>query len=170
MEPFSAIFGAIGLGSQILGGIFGSSDAERASQIQNQMVGQERQLETQRQQQMMLNSRRQQMEILRNNQRARAMATNAAVNQGAQFGSGLAGGLAQISDASNSNLLATDQNLQIGKNMFGINSQLSNLKMQLGDVQSDLATDQGIMSLGGSLLKAGPTLGRLSQGFGGFHF
>lgn len=166
MAAISSVIGGIGLGAQVLGGLFGSSDASRAAGIQNQMVGQEQQLEVQRQQQMMLNSRRQQMEILRNNQRARSLALNAATNQGAQFGSGLAGGMAQVSDQSNVNLQSNDQNLQIGKNMFGINSNLSNLKMQLGDVQSDMATDQGIMSLGGSLLRAGPTIGKLTQGFG----
>lgn len=167
MAAISGVLGAIGLGAQIFGGISSSENASQQAAVQLQMAQKEGQIQEQRQNQMVLDSRRQQLEIVRNGQRARAMALNAATNQGAQFGSGLAGGYGQISGQTNTNLLANQQNTQIGNNIYGMNSDISGYKMQLGQLQSQQATNQGYMSLGGALLKAGPTIGNLFQGFGG---
>jgi hypothetical protein len=165
MAAISSIIGAIGLGTQIIGGIMGSSASSEAAGIQKQIAIQERLANEQRHKQMVLNSRRQQLEIVRNSQRARALALNNAVNQGAQFGSGLPGGQGQITSQEGNNLLSNYQNTQIGQNLFGIDSTISDYKMQLGQTQSDMATAQGIQSLGGALLKSAPTIGNITQGF-----
>lgn len=166
MAAISSIIGGIGLGTQVLGGIMGSSAASERAEIEKNIASQEMQANSLRHTQMVLNSRRQQLEIVRNGQRARAMALNAATNQGAQFGSGLAGGYGQISGRTNNDLLSNSQNLQIGQGLFGIDNNISRYKMQLGDVQSDTSTSQGIQSLGGAMLKIGPTVGNIFQGFG----
>lgn len=166
MAAISSAIGAIGLGAQLFGGFSASQAAGRSADIQGQIAGQEQRVEEQRHRQMLLNSRRQQLEIIRNNQRARALALSAAVNQGATQGSGLAGGLAQVSGQTGENLTANQQNLEIGENIFGINRNISGLRMQLGEARGDMVTGQGFTSLGGSLLRAGPTIGRLTQGFG----
>lgn len=167
MDPISAGIGAIGLGFQIFGGMSASDDANQAAGIQRNITGLEGKVNDQRRNQMEFEARRQQLEVYRNNQRARAMATNSAVNQGAQFGTGLQGGLAQINAQSETNSLGISGNLEIGRNIFGINNQISGQKMALSGVQSQMATDQGYASLGASITKSAGTLSAIGQSAGG---
>lgn len=148
---------------QLFGGMSASQNASEAHEIQGRIAGLEGKVNDQRRNQMELSARRQQMEIFRNAQRARAMGTNAAVNQGAQFGSGLQGGLAQVQDQSMVNSLGISQNLEIGRNIFGINDQISQQRVALSNVQSDMATNQGIASFGGSLMGAAGTISNISR-------
>lgn len=168
MDPISAGLGVVGLGMQLYGSLSGSSDARRASEINQQIAGDEGQINEQKRKAMELSGRRQQLEVMRNNQRLRAQATNAATNQGAQFGSGLAGGLAQIQDQSFFNLQGINQNLEVGRNIFGINQDISQKKQQLASIQGDMMTDQAIGSLGGALMKMGPTIGGLAKDTGAY--
>lgn len=170
MDPFTAFSSAVqvvGLGMSLFGGASAASDASKAASIQSNIAGLEGGLEDQRHTAMELSAHRQQLEILRNNQRARSTATANATNQGAQFGSGLQGGLAQVQDQSLFNLSGVNQNLQIGDAMFGINKQITEQKQQLAMVQGQSATDQSIASLGGALVKTGPVIGQIASGFGG---
>jgi hypothetical protein len=64
------------------------------------------------------------------------------------------------------NIAGVSQNLQIGENIFGINNDISNKKIQLSSIQGSMATDQAWSSLGGALVKAGPTIGGLSKDAG----
>lgn len=157
----------VGLALSIFGGASAASHAKEAYGIQANITGLENQVEDQRHTAMQLAGRRQQMDILRNNQRARALSTQAAVTQGASLGSGYAGGQAQVQDQSLFNLAGVNQNMSIAENIFGFNKQISQQKLALSKVQSESATDQGISSLGGSLMKAGDPLSRLLQGYGG---
>lgn len=180
MDPISALSTAtqvIGLGMSLFGGISAADDAKQAAAIQSRIAGYEGDLEGQRHTAMQLQASRQSTEILRANQRARSTAINNATNQGAQFGSGLQGGLAQVEDQGLFNLAGVNQNLQIGNAMFDINKQITGQKQQLAAVQGQQATDQGLASLGGALVKAGPTIGNIggsaysaiskNSGFGG---
>lgn len=169
MDPFtmfSTAVSVVGMGMSLFGGASAAEDAKKAAGIQSNIAGLEGGLEDQRHKAMELTANRNQMEILRTNQRARATATNNAVSQGAQFGSGLQGGLAQVQDQSLFNLAGVNQNLEIGEAQFGINKQITDQKQQLAQVQGQMATDQGLASLGGALTKAGPTIGNISSGFG----
>lgn len=180
MDPISIIAGItslVGLGTSLFGGASASHDAKQAASIQSNIAGLEGGLEDQRHTAMELAAKRQSTEILRSNQRARSLALSNATSQGAQFGSGLQGGLAQVDDQGAFNLAGVSQNLQIGEAMFGINKQITGQKQQLAQVQGQQATDQGIASLGGSIMKAAPTIGSLGgtaynnfgkmSGFGG---
>lgn len=167
MDPLTLGIGAIGLGLQFFGGAEASSKAKEAYGIQANITGIEGQVNDQRRQAMELSARRQQMEIFRNQQRARSMATNAAVSQGAQFGSGLQGGLAQVDAQSNFNLQGVNENLSIGRNIFSLDDQISKQKLALSGVQGEMATAQGISTLGGSILKSSGTIGNIFGSFGG---
>lgn len=167
MDPISLAIGAVGLGMQIFGGMGQSKNAAQAAKISQDEARQEQGINEQKQQAMELSGRRQQMEISRNAQRARAMATNSAVSQGAQFGSGLQGGLAEIEDQSLFNMVGVNSALQTGRNIAGYNNNITQDKIAMANVQSDSAKNAGIASLGGALIKAGPIIGNLSQGFGG---
>lgn len=188
MDPISLAIAGIGLGTKLLGGILGSGDQSKYSgEISNlssqnaQIEGKNAELETQvnnqRQSQMELTARRQELEDFRVSQRARAKGVNAAVNQGAQFGSGLQGGEASVTNQGLFNVLGVKQNLQIGENIFGYednvsqnnvsisrnNAQISSLK---GQMNSALSTDNMISSIGSNIAGSTNVLSGLVKDIG----
>lgn len=166
MDPISLAIGAVGLGMQIFGGLGQASDAKQAADISKDEARQEQGISDQKQQAMEIDARRRQLEQMRQGQQAQALATSRATSQGAQFGSGLQGGLAEVTDQTAFNVQGINQSLQIGRSIANLNRNISNDKYQMADVQSDEASNAGIKSLGGALMSAGPTIGKLSQGFG----
>lgn len=161
-----AAVSAVGLGMSIFGGMEQSNVAKQQAEVSGDIAKQELGINAEKQRAMEIAGRRQQLEIIRNGQRARALAENNAVSQGAQFGSGLAGGLAQVSADTNYNLSGVDLGLMSGRTIAGFNNAISQDKIKLASLGGDAATAAGYTSLGGSLLKAGPYVGALSGGFG----
>lgn len=161
-----AAIGAIGLGAQIFGGVDAASVAKQQSEVSQDQARQEQGINDAKQQAMETSGRRMQLENIRNNQRARAMAENSAVNQGAQFGSGLQGGLAQINDNSLFNMAGVNDALATGRTINSYNQAISADKIKAAGLSGQAATDAGIASVGGALMKAGPIVGQFSQGFG----
>lgn len=157
--------GLLGLGTSLFGMSEQSEAAQHAAQIQGQIAGLEGQVNDQRETAMQLSSRRQNLETMRTAQKQSAVAIANATNQGAQFGSGLQGGLGQIRSQSLFNMEGVNQNQEIGTNIFGLNRQISADKVQLSQVQSDQATAQGISSLGGGIMQSAAPISRLAQGF-----
>lgn len=170
---------------QLFGGLGGASVSKQQSQlnaqsaqISGQVSADEGKINEQKKMQVGLEAQRAQLENFRNVQKAQAHNLNTATQQGAQFGSGLAGGQAEAQDQGGVNALGIGQNLEISNNIFGIDADISSKRVQMANLQSqsaqlggDAATYQGISSLGGALVKAGPTIGSFSQnifsGFGG---
>ncbi len=148
MDPISAGLQIIGTGLQIWGSFSAADHAKELAATQREVAADEQQINEQKRLQMQFEGRRMQMEIFRNMQRQRAQATAAAVNQGATEGSGLQGGLAEVTNQSLFNAVGVNTNLQFGNTIFGINNDISNKKMQMADIQSELATDQAWASLG----------------------
>lgn len=111
-----------------------------------------------RQSAMEMDARRRSTEIIRNQQRARAMALTTATSQGASEGSGLQGGYGQISGMTGTNLTGVSGNLELGRGMFAANQDAFR-------AQSMMATGQGLSSLGSSTLGSLDAFGRLSRNF-----
>lgn len=168
MDPISAGLGIVGLGMQIYGGMQASETAQKQAAEYQAIAADEKKINAQKQLQMQLENRRSQLENVRNAQRARSMATAAAVNQGANFGSGLAGGLGQIAGQESTNALGLNQGLTIGNTIFGINDDISAHKMNLASLGADMSEAQGWSSLGGSLIKNGPMIGGLAKDAGSY--
>lgn len=167
MDPFTLGVGIVGLGLQLFGGSKASEDAQKAAQINSGIAADEGQINEQKRTQMEMTSRRQQLETMRNAQRARAQATAAAVNQGANQGSGIQGGLGQITSQESFNSIGISNNLAIGENIFDINKDISGKKQQLSQVQGQQASDTALMSLGGAMVGSAKTIGSIGQfGFG----
>lgn len=163
MDPFTIGIAAVGLGTQIFGA-FGASDvAEQQAAVSRQIAADEQRINEQKYQQMQLEGSRMQLQQFRNIQRLRSQATAAAVNQGAQFGTGLLGGLGQISSQGQENALNVRQNQEIGTNIFNINNDISAKKMQLADLGADMSEYQAWGSLGGSLVSNAGTIGALGK-------
>lgn len=120
-----------------------SLDAANASRaINQQIVGYEREVEAQRKQAMELDARRRQLEVIRNQQRARSIAITNATAQNAGRGTGLQGGYGQISGQSGVNLLGIQQNLQIGQNIFGLQSQITDQRLAYSDLENLYASQR----------------------------
>ncbi len=165
---------AVGLGMSLFGGASQASAAKEYAQqsfaVQKQISANENLVNDQRENALQLGARRSSLEQMRLAQRTQAQATAAATTQGAQFGSGLQGGLAQITGQGLFNQTGINQNTEISENIFGINRTISAEKLQLAQLQSQFgqtsATNQGLSSLGGGLMQASGSIGRLSQGLG----
>src|SRR5882762_9653538 len=154
MDPLTLGIGAVGLGLKLFGTMSASDDSAKIADLERKKFGVEQQVNDQRQIAMNLSARRQQLEVYRNTQRARAQGLNAAVQQGAQFGSGLAGGQAATSSQGLFNQMGITQNQAIGNNIFGLDNQISGFNMQESTLKGKQATDQGWASLGGSILSS----------------
>jgi hypothetical protein len=117
--------------------------AAGASRTINQgIVGEQREIEATKRQAMEVDARRQQLEIVRNQQRARALGLTTATAQGASKGSGLQGGYGQISGQTGVNLLGVQQNLQAGRDIFDSNASISNYNSQMADLTYNYAVQQ----------------------------
>ena len=165
MDPISIGLGVVGLGLQLFGGSKQADAAKQQAQVSGQIAQDEQAINVQKQQQMQLEGRRSQLQNFRNAQRLRAQATNAATNQGAQFGSGLQGGIAGVTDQSLQNSEGITQGMQISQNIFGINTKISGEKVQMAQLGGQAAEGAGLASLGGSLIKAGPIIGGFGKDF-----
>lgn len=167
-NPLAIGAGIAGLGLSIFGGVEQTQAAQQKAAAEKNITNYEMQQDSVRRKAMELSANRQQMEVLRNAQRARALALNNATSQGAQFGSGLQGGYGQIAGAANWNNLGITQNLQFGEQMFDLNAQINQQKLAIGDASSLSATGAGISKLGSTLMGSfGPIKNLSSQFLGG---
>lgn len=167
MDPLTIGLSIAGMGLQAFGAFGAAGKSKQIAQESQAIAGDEQKINEQRRLQMQLEAQRSQLQNMRNAQRLRAQATAAAVNQGATFGSGLYGGLAGITDQEGVNALGINQNLDIGQNIFSLNSDISEHKKVTAGLQGDMATDQSLMSLGGALVTGAKTISNIAGSFGG---
>ncbi len=140
-----------------------SIDASNASfGIVKDTIAQERAIETQKMRAMEVDARRQQLEIIRQQQRGRALALTNATSQGARYGSGLQGGYGQIGGQTGVNILGVQQNLEIGRNIFGFNENISNNRV----AQSELEHTYSLQQAANQTAKANLTYGLASANAG----
>ena len=168
MDPITIGFAAVGLGASIFGGLEKMSGARQETAAQKGMIETEQKENAVREQAMETIEKRKQMQILRNAQQARSTALAAATNQGGQFGSGLQGGYGEISGKTGGEMLASNQALGFGRQMFELNTIMTGQKEQYADAQSKVNQGTGIASLGSSLMSSlGPlsNLSRQAQGY-----
>jgi hypothetical protein len=177
VADMSAIISLVGLGTSIFGANKSAQSAKQATAAaqgeadsSEQQALLEKQVNAQRQQQMVLTSNRQQLQTIRNTQLARSMALTSATGQGANFGTGLQGGYGQISGDANTSLLGIRQNTEIGQNIFSLDNLIDDQKIRYAQFGAQLATAQGgvqagagLSALGGAI---GKTAGPLSSLFG----
>lgn len=165
---------------------FAAQQAAEGAQVQVQgaaqqnaatkaITGLEQQTEEQRFAAMELDARRQTLEAIRQGQRARALGLTAATAQGAGYGSGLQGGYGQIQGQTGQNLLGIGQNLEIGRNIFGINSQITQQRLAyaaggdtINEGQGIIARSQGLSAQGAGVIAQGA--GIIGQGAGQLGF
>ena len=112
--------------------------AKEQSEAQKAEIAAQQRAEEARKRQMELDAARRSKEVVRQQQRARSAAVTNATAQGAQFGSGLPGGYGQIGGQTGFNLLGIGQNLQIGRDIFAANADVSAARMRMADAGGDM--------------------------------
>lgn len=167
MDPFTLAIAAVGIGISIFGGIKSSQTASQVSAVSQDEAAQEKLENDQRAQQMELQANRQQTENIRNVQKARAMNIATSTSGNSQFGSGLAGAEGADTAMGGYNALGINQNLQIGRTLYGLSNKISADKIQLAKLGGNAATDQGISNIGGDISKSAGPLGSMAKGLGG---
>lgn len=163
MDPVSIGLGLAGLGMQLFGGFKQAEVSKQTAQVSAGIAADEQQVQVQKQQQMQLEADRTNLQNFRRTQQVKAQGLATATAGGAQFGSGIAGAQASETSEGLYNSLGINQNLEIGKNIFGINSDISGKKIKLAQLGGEAATDQGISSMGGAIMKSGPTVGAFTK-------
>lgn len=158
----SAALSLVGTGLSIFGGDKQADIQQQIAKVSQDKIVQEGLENDQKQKAMELSSRRQQLEVIRNTQRARAMGLQASVSQGAQYGSGISGGLAQENARGGTNLLGIQQNTDIATNIFGLDRKISADNSQMVSLQGQLADAGKYGQWGAALTKSADPLGRLS--------
>lgn len=167
MGTIAGGFGALaGLGLSAVGAFDQYGAAKQTAAASAQTAQLEMQQNAVRQQAMHVASRRQSMQTLRQAQQAQAQNLASATSQGAQFGSGLAGGQASASGQAGNNLLGINQNLEAGDKMFALSSQIDQQKIAMANAQSQSAFGGALGGLGGDLSKAIGPMMNLAMTFG----
>lgn len=162
MDPFTIMLG-LGAGLKAFGLLESHSASKQANAAQVQSIQLQQQVEDQRRKAMEIDASRKQLENIRNAQRGRSMALAAATSQGAQFGSSLQGGYGQISGQEGWNSTGIDQQLDIGRNVFGLNAQISQQKVTQARAGQKMQDAQGISSLGGDIMGSINTLNKITS-------
>lgn len=123
-----------------------SITASNASLAINQgIVQQQKNIESQKRQAMEVDARRQQLEIIRQQQRGRALALTTGVAQGGSGslrGSALQGAYGQIGGQSGVNLLGVQQSLQTGRAIFDANASITDYNSQMATLQNEYNIQQ----------------------------
>lgn len=160
----AAIGGAVGLGLGIFGAYQKHHGASQQTSIQTGMIQTQMQEDALRRQMMEMSGRRQSLENARVVQQKMALSLQNATNQGAQFGSGYAGGKAQVQDEGNWNQLGIDMNLMAGRQMFDLKSLLAQQQIAYAQAGGTINTGAGMQALGSGILQSLPALRNLSGG------
>ena len=160
-DQLTGFGGALEIGS-VVGGLMGTSKSVQGSKEKAAAEKQIAQLEIQsdavRRKAMEFSARRQMLQTVRQAQQAKAIGLANAVNQGAQFSSGLAGGYGSISGQASTQQVGVLTNLGFGENIFDINAQIDKQKMAEADAETKIAEGQGQSSMFGSIGKAVPSI------------
>ncbi len=137
--------GLAGTGFQVIGQFKAQAAAKRAEAL--------------REQQMKLDATRQRRQIIREAIVARGQAVSNASNQGALGGSGIQGGIAQITNRANQAIVGVNQNEKIGSQIFDANADIAS-----GQTISSIGS--GLSSLGGAFVDNQQTIGKLGTYYG----
>lgn len=153
--------GAIGLAGSIFEGMQASKLSQDEASLSQANAYDEERITNLHQQQMHLFNNRQNMENLRNVQKAQAQTRAAGIASGSQYGSGVQGSLSAESAMGGRNAMQLGQDLSVGDQIFAQTKDIDQNKIQMANIQGQMASAQGLQSIfggassfGGDLMKA----------------
>lgn len=154
-----AVVSLISGGASIAGVAMSAAGTKKTVSAQGDMAAASTAAENAREQQMQLEAARKQREIIRTGIIARANAVSTASSQGASYGTGLEGSLAQYTGQEAAGINTNQRALGLGEDIFQANRDYAS-------AQSRAATGQGMSSLGGQLLANNVAIGKIGSLFG----
>lgn len=169
---------AVGMGLSGVGAYMQYKGSKDQAKAQNAAAASQREADAVRRQAMEFDALRRRRENIRQGQMARALAVSRATNQGAESGSGLEGGIGQISGRTGINLTGVQGQLGFGRSIFDINAQTSSFYAQAAAAGTRSSLGSGLVSLGGAVVRNQPAALRIydyltkqnQQGFGDSDF
>lgn len=164
MDPISIALGVAGLGMNLMGGLGQSNISSQMAGLSRANAGIQLQQEGVRRTYMEMVNRRSQVEQVRNAQRMRSQALSASVSDGAQYGSGVQGGMYGVTAQGAFNTQGLRNSLQLGEQNFDLNSQIDANRMQMSSLGSSAAMYQGLSGFGGAMFGASTKIGNMFQG------
>ena len=164
MDPVSMLMAGtsiFGLGMKLFGAGGQAAESSKIASASGAIASDEEKVNQQREYMMELTARRQSMQNLRDLQQKNALGLAAATNQGAQFGTGLQGAYGQQSGEAGRNALNISQNLGIGRNIFGLDTDISQQKMGIASDLAAMGMFQGAGAIGTGLMQGAGSIGNL---------
>ena len=158
---------AIGVGLTAASTVGQFYNSKKQADYQARAMNDQRRADVVRRRAMEFDAMRRRREIIRQGQIARSMALAAAVNQGAEQGTGLMGGYGQIAGRVNTNLQGVQGNLELGREMFDINADMSNNFMMAAKYGTQASMWRGVGQLGGQLVRGQAVFDRLGDYWSG---
>jgi hypothetical protein len=162
----SAAVAVVGIGIQAFGTSQQMSAQKKMADATTQEIQGQQQVQALQMQQQTLEARRKQLEVVRTQQRTRALALSTANSQGARLGSGLQGGYGQIQGASDVSAVSINQNQQLSGEQYGAMQDINSAKIRYASAGAQNAFGAGLMSLGGGLVTNSGTYGSVGSNFG----
>ena len=152
-----------GLGLAAYGTYQQYQSQQKQSQFQAQALEEQRRNEAERRKAMELDAARRKRELIRRSVAARSQSLAVTTAQNASQGSGLQGAYGGISGRTEVDTLGVNQNLQIGRNIFAGNANVSSLYQSAAMAGGDAAMYGGMRSLGGALVSSQGTVNKIGE-------
>lgn len=152
--------GAAGVGVQV-------ASAQASASAQKDEIAAQQKAEATREQSMKLDSMRKQREMIRQGILARSQSLTQGSNQGAGYGSGIAGAQAGITEQTAFNTLGAQQQSQLGSDIFAANREAFGARSRQADAGSMGAFGSGLSTLGGAMMKNTGNVDRIGGAFQG---
>lgn len=149
---FSAVLGAVGVGLQAFGMAKSVHAAKEASQASQAEIAANMQAEEARKQQMNLDAARRRREDIRQSIQAGSQALSNATAQGAELGSGLAGGYGQISGRTGTSITGINEAQGIGNRIFAAHMAAGQAGIQEAYWRGQMGFGNAMSSLGGAII------------------
>lgn len=155
-----------GLALSAAGTALNYSAGKSQAQAQEQALAGQQQAEQLRQQQMNLDAERRKREVIRQSIAARSASVTAANSSGAMLGSGLPGAIGGVSGRSGTDMLAINQNQDIGNTMFGVNQNILGAYRSAAGYGEMAALGSGLTTMGNGILRNEGTISKVGTYLG----
>lgn len=168
MAVISTAIAVAGLGLAA-GGMYMNYRGQQAQAAANQeSLAAQRKAEEERKKAMELDSTRRTREMIRQQIASRSIGLSQATNQGAnaEGSSAVPGVYGGASGRMGVNQLGNNQNLEIGRNIFGFNMEQSYASSRAAAAGSSAAMGAGMLSLGNGLMRNVDTISRVGTWLG----
>lgn len=152
---------AVGILGSVVSLVGNVVSASAQQQMVNEQTAASKRAENAREQQMQLDAQRRRRQAVRESLLARSMSLSAGVNQGAQYGTGVAGGMAGAVNQGLENQQGINSGEILGSRIFQANRDYFDAT-QRG--QAGMAMGQGISAIGGAITNNAGAIGRLGGG------